>query len=84
MLENLNPFNTASSFSLFIEKRAMEKHMPYMDTVLEYCAENYIDPEDIAYEDRVSGDADSYTGNGSGEDDLADYNQNEAGDYSNE
>jgi hypothetical protein len=48
MLENLNPFNTASSFSLFIEKRAMEKHMPYMDTVLEYCAENYIDPEDIA------------------------------------
>jgi len=47
-----------------------------------------IDPEDIAYEDRVSGDADSYTGNGSGEDggedDLADYNQNEAGDYSNE
>jgi hypothetical protein len=28
-----------------------------------------IDPEDIAYEDRVSGDASSYTGNGSGEDD---------------
>jgi hypothetical protein len=48
MLENLNPFNTASSFSLFIEKRAMENRMPYMDTVLEYCAENYIDPEDIA------------------------------------
>jgi hypothetical protein len=40
-----------------------------------------IDPEDIAYEDRVSGDADSYTGNGSGEDDFQDYNQNEAGDY---
>jgi len=45
---------------------------------------NMIDPEDIAYEDRVSGDADSYTGNGSGEDDLADYNANEAGDYCNE
>ncbi len=43
-----------------------------------------IDPEDIAYEDRVSGDADSYTGNGSGEDDLADYNQNEVADYNNE
>ena len=43
-----------------------------------------IDPEDIAYEDRVSGDAASYTGNGSGEDDLADYNKNEAGDYCNE
>jgi hypothetical protein len=40
-----------------------------------------IDPEDIAYEDRVTGDAYSYTGDGSGEDDLADYNQNEAGDY---
>ena len=22
--------------------------MPYMDAVLDYCAENYIDPEDIA------------------------------------
>jgi len=43
-----------------------------------------IDPEDIAYEDRVSGDASSYTGNGSGEDDFQDYNQNEAGDYYNE
>ena len=43
-----------------------------------------MDPEDIAYEDRVSGDAASYTGNGSGEDDFQDYNQNEAGDYSNE
>ena len=37
-----------------------------------------IDPEDIAYEDRVSDDASSYTGNGSGEDDLADYGNNEA------
>jgi len=43
-----------------------------------------IDPEDIAYEDRVSGDASSYTGNGSGEDDFADYNQNEADDYRDE
>ena len=43
-----------------------------------------MDPEDIAYEDRVSGDAYNYTGDGSGEDDLADYNQNEASDYSNE
>jgi hypothetical protein len=45
---------------------------------------NNMDPEDIAFEDRVSGDADSYTGNGSGEDDLADYGNNEVGDYSNE
>jgi hypothetical protein len=46
--ENTNQFSTASSFSLFIEKRAREKRMPYMDAVLEYCAENYIDPRDIA------------------------------------
>jgi hypothetical protein len=46
--ENTNQFNTASSFSLFIEKKAREKRMPYMDAVLEYCAENYIDPQDIA------------------------------------
>ena len=43
-----------------------------------------MDPEDIAYEDRASGDDNSYTGNGSGEDDLADYNQNEVADYNNE
>lgn len=46
--ENTNQFSTASSFSLFIEKRAREKRMPYMDAVLEYCAQNYIDPRDIA------------------------------------
>lgn len=46
--ENTNQFSTASSFSLFIEKRAREKRMPYMDAVLEYCAENFIDPRDIA------------------------------------
>ena len=46
--ENINQFSTASSFSLFIEKRAREKRMPYMDAVLEYCAQNYIDPRDIA------------------------------------
>jgi hypothetical protein len=46
--ENTNQFSTASSFSLFIEKRAREKRMPYMDAVLEYCAQNFIDPQDIA------------------------------------
>ena len=42
-----------------------------------------IDPEDIAYEDRVSGDT-GWSGDGSGEDDFADYNQNEADDYRDE
>jgi hypothetical protein len=41
-------FDTASSFSLYIERMAKEKRMPYMDAVLKYCEENFIDPEDIA------------------------------------
>lgn len=42
-----------------------------------------IDPEDIAYEDRMSADT-GWSGDGSGEDDFADYNQNEADDYRDE
>lgn len=44
---------------------------------------------DIQYEDSVSSDSDEYQnhgwpGDGSGEDDLADYNANEADDYRDE
>ena len=47
------------------------------------------DFEDIAYEDNVSSDTEPYDGggwpgDGSGTDDLADYNANEADDYRNE
>lgn len=48
MSETTKQFDTASSFSLHIEQVAREKKMQYMDAVLAYCAENYIDPEDIA------------------------------------
>jgi len=48
MSENSKQFDTASSFSLYIEQVAREKKMPYMDAVLKYCEENYIDPQDIA------------------------------------
>ena len=48
MSENFKQFDTASSFSLYIEKVAKEKRMPYMDAVLQYCADNFIDPDDIA------------------------------------
>lgn len=48
MSETIKQFDTASSFSLFIEQYAREKKMQYMDAVLQYCADNYIDPEDIA------------------------------------
>ena len=47
-LEKSEQFNTASKFSLFIEKMAKEKRMPYLDAVLEYCEKNFIDPQDVA------------------------------------
>lgn len=39
--------STANEFSLFIEKQAVEKKMSYMDTILEYCSENFIDPTEV-------------------------------------
>lgn len=47
------------------------------------------DYEDVCYEDSVSSETDDYQshgwpGDGGGEDDLADYNQNEADDYRHE
>ena len=40
-----------------------------------------IDYEDVSYEDSVSSETQGWPGDGSGQDDLADYNQNEADDY---
>lgn len=42
-----------------------------------------IDYEDVAYEDRMSAET-GWPGDGSGMDDLADHNQNEADDYGGE
>jgi hypothetical protein len=41
--------NTATSneFSLFIEKLSTEKRLTKLDAILEYCNENFIDPDDI-------------------------------------
>jgi hypothetical protein len=41
-------FKTANEFSLYIENQVYEKNISYMDAVLEYCAENYVEPEEIA------------------------------------
>lgn len=41
-------FKSANEFSLHIEKMAVEKGLSHLDAVLKYCAENFIDPEDIA------------------------------------
>ncbi len=41
-------FKTANEFSLHIEAVVREKRINYMDAVLEYCKENYLEPEDVA------------------------------------
>lgn len=41
-------FKTANEFSLHIEQIVRDKKMSYMDAVLEYCKENYLEPEDVS------------------------------------
>lgn len=49
-LSTVNPlmFDTANEFSMYIEKRAIETGVPYMDVVLQFCEENLLEPEDVA------------------------------------
>jgi hypothetical protein len=41
-------FKTSNEFSLHIEQMVKEKRISHMDAVLEYCKENYLDPQDIS------------------------------------
>lgn len=41
-------FKTANDFSLHIEQIVQDKKINYMDAVLEYCKENYLEPQDVA------------------------------------
>ncbi len=41
-------FKTSNEFSLHIERIARENRITHMDAVLEYCKENFVEPEDIA------------------------------------
>jgi hypothetical protein len=41
-------FKNANDFSLHIEQIATTSKMNHMDAVLEYCKENYLEPEDVA------------------------------------
>ena len=41
-------FKTANEFSLYIEQMVRDTKLSYMDAVLEYCKENYLEPEDVA------------------------------------
>jgi hypothetical protein len=43
-----NMFENAKQFSLYIENVVQEKRMTHMDAVLEYCKENFVEPEDIS------------------------------------
>ena len=40
-------FKTANEFSLHIEHIVSTKRISYMDAVLEYCRENFLEPEDV-------------------------------------
>jgi hypothetical protein len=41
-------FKTANEFSLHIEQMVRDSKLNYMDAVLEYCKENYLEPEDVS------------------------------------
>jgi hypothetical protein len=41
-------FKTANEFSLHIEQIVRDSTLSYMDAVLEYCKENYLEPEDVS------------------------------------
>ena len=41
-------FKTSNEFSLHIEQLVKEKRISHMDAVLEYCKENFLEPEDVA------------------------------------
>jgi KaiC/GvpD/RAD55 family RecA-like ATPase len=41
-------FRSANEFSLHIEQIVREKRITYMDAVLEYCKENFLEPDDVA------------------------------------
>lgn len=40
-------FDNPRQFSLYIEKVVKDKKITHMDAVLEYCKENYLEPNDI-------------------------------------
>lgn len=41
-------FSSPNDFSLYIETRALEENLTYMEMLLLYCEENQTEPEDIA------------------------------------
>lgn len=40
-------FKNSNEFSLYIEQLVQTKRMSHMDAVLEYCKENFLEPQDV-------------------------------------
>ena len=40
-------FKNSNEFSLYIEQVVREKRLSYMDAVLDYCKENFLEPQDV-------------------------------------
>jgi hypothetical protein len=47
-INTLRMFKTSNEFSIYIEQVVNQKRITHMDAILEYCKENYLEPEDIA------------------------------------
>ena len=47
MSEQIADISTPNAFSMHIEKLALEKRLSRWDTILEYCATNFIDVVEI-------------------------------------
>ena len=43
-----NMFKSSNDFSMHIEQIVRDKKISYMDAVLQYCKENFIEPQDVA------------------------------------
>ena len=41
-------FKSSNDFSMHIEQIVRDKKISYMDAVLQYCKENFIEPQDVA------------------------------------
>lgn len=41
-------FKSSNDFSLHIEELVRDKRISYMDAILQYCKENFIEPQDVA------------------------------------
>jgi len=48
MTNTTGMFKSANEFSLHVEQIVKDKRLSYMDAVLDYCKENFLEPQDVA------------------------------------